>query len=100
MTEYLSLPHKKNYETQVSYVKRILMLGFSINTREARLLGIHNLHSVLSSLKRKGIHLTIEHRSVIDPQTGHLNHFQVDVAYMTNEQIEMNKKREAPKPKA
>ncbi len=100
MSNTINLPPMKNIETQTSYVKRVLMSKYSINTRIARAISIYNLHSVLSAIKQTGFELCIEHRKVICPVSGQLEPYAVDVAYMTDEQIKRNLERSAPKAKA
>ena len=38
----LGLPEPKSYDNQLTYIKRLLLLGFSFNTRMARYCGIGN----------------------------------------------------------
>jgi hypothetical protein len=84
--EELELPEPKCDEKQYTYILRILLLGIAINTRICRYIGIGNLHSLVSELKKKRIPHTVEHRAVIDPATGKLNPYPVDVVWITAEQ--------------
>ncbi len=51
----LGLPEPRKQETQREYIKRILLAGHSINTRQCRVIGIGNLHSVVSALRKRAL---------------------------------------------
>lgn len=91
------LPH----EEQAAYVKRLLREGFTVNTRQARFIGIHNLHSIAAELRRKGFPLHTDHKPAMDPRTGELPPQRVDWLSMTTEQLEDAKENGAnPKTRA
>lgn len=78
--ENLGLPTPCEYESQCNYVKRVLIEGHRINTREARYIGIYNLHSLLSKLKAKGFPVTIQRKAATDPRTQEKSPYRVDHA--------------------
>ena len=80
------LPYEK--EEQAAYVRRLLREGFTINTRQARFIGIHNLHSIAAELRRKGFPLLIDHMPAMDPRTGELPPQLVDWLSTTTGQLE------------
>jgi hypothetical protein len=82
----LGLPVPKGYETQPTYIVRCISGGFNLNTRICRFIGIHNLHSIISALFKKGIDFTLAHDRVLCPSTGEIPTHPVDVIYMTKEQ--------------
>ena len=91
----LSLPEPKQGETQTYYIKRLLLNGYRINTRQCQFIGILNLHSRVSALKKARFPLTIEHKQVVDPATGKTPPYAVDVVYMTADQIHAYKRENA-----
>jgi hypothetical protein len=94
----LKLPPPFQLERQIDYVLRVIQQGFGFNTRQARYVGIYNLHSIASSLKKKKIQLEVEHKSVFCPFFCVLINRPVDVVYMTAEQIiQYNKTKTAKK---
>lgn len=95
----LGLPAPKYGEKQIHYLKRVLLNGYILNTRICRFIGIGNLHSLISSLKKQHFPHTVEHLKVVDPYTGELPPHSVDVIWMTPEQILAFRQRDAqPKP--
>jgi hypothetical protein len=93
----LGLPEPKSYDNQLTYIKRLLLLGFSFNTRMARYCGIGNLHSLVAPLRRKGINFTKVKNLVNCPFTGKTPPYPVDILSMTPEQIVLYKKTKADK---
>jgi hypothetical protein len=89
----LSLPEPASFDNQLTYVLKILSLGFKLNTRIARYIGIHNLHSVASILKKKGYTFTLVHKRVKCPFTGEVPPYPVDELSMTPEQISLLKNK-------
>lgn len=87
----LGLPAPKSYHNQLSYVISLITQGIKLNTREARYIGIHNLHSLISTLKRKGHKHTLEHGRVYCPFTGETPSQPVDILSMNYVQIEAYK---------
>lgn len=85
--EAIGFPPSKPTEEQLLYVRRLLISGFRINTRQARYIGIHNLHSIAATLRRRGLKFTTEHKPALDPRTGELPTQPVDWLYMTAEQL-------------
>lgn len=83
----LGFPPPYAHEQQIVYVRRLLLEGRSINTRQARFIGIHNLHSIAAELCRKGFPLHIEHKPAADPRTGESPPQRVDHLRMAEEQI-------------
>lgn len=49
----IGLPKPESFDTENSYVMKIILSGKSLNTRQARYIGIGNLHSVVSGLVNK-----------------------------------------------
>ena len=83
----LGLPAPKVYDTQKSYIKRLMIMGHKVNTRLCRFIGIANLHSIISSLKKKGVVFVTEHGLAKCPETNEIPPYHVDIIYMTQEQI-------------
>ncbi len=88
----IDLPMPKGYETQIGYVKRLLVSGYRLNTRLCRFIGIANLHSITSALKNKGTMLVVEHGIAKCPETNETPPYPVDIIYMTTDQISEYKK--------
>lgn len=84
----LGFPTPYGHEEQAAYVRRLLREGFSINTREARFVGIHNLHSIAAELRRKGFPFHTDHKPAMDPRTGELPPQPVDWLSLATEQLE------------
>tara|TARA_B100000809_G_C14678264_1_gene365875 strand:+ start:54 stop:368 length:315 start_codon:yes stop_codon:yes gene_type:complete len=93
----LGLPDPKPYDNQLTYIKRLLLLGFSFNTRMARYCGIGNLHSLVAPLRRKGIEFTKVKNLAKCPFTDTTPPYPVDILSMTPEQIALYKKTKATK---
>jgi len=87
----LGLPTPKSYHNQQSYVLSVITQGIKLNTRLARYIGIHNLHSLVSTLKYKGYKFTLEHGRVACPFTGKIPPHPVDILFMSYEQIKAYK---------
>ena len=81
----LGLIVPKTSERQFSYVLRLMRQGGSINTRQARFIGIGNLHSIASQLKNKGYKFNNEKKAVICPFTGEFYPCLVCVLSMKND---------------
>lgn len=88
----LNLPLPKPCQDQRAYVLALVMGGYRIDTRTARYIGIGNLHSVLSAL-RKQYKITVEHRTAYCPDEKVTPPQPVDWAYMTPEQRVLNRER-------
>ncbi len=84
----LQLPPPKGYETQESYLLRAISNDYNLNTRICRFIGIHNLHSIVPAMIRKGINLTLGHGRVYCPFTNTTPPHPVISIYMTKEQQE------------
>ncbi len=93
----LGLPIPENYENQRTYVLRLMISGHKFNTRMARFIGIHNLHSIVSILFKKGYQFNLEHGLVQCPYTLKTPPFNVDIISMTPEQIAHYKRTKAAK---
>ena len=93
----LGLPIASSFDTQITYVIKVISTGVKLNTRKARFIGIHNLHSIASTLQKKGYKFTLEHGRVKCPFTGEFPHQYVDILSMTTEQISHYKKTKAAK---
>ena len=91
----LNLPEQHNSEKHINYVKRVLLTGRKLNTRQCRFIGIGNLHSIISALSTKHFPHTVKHRKVVDPYTGEVPPYEVDVIWMTPEQIQTFKQQNA-----
>jgi len=93
----LGLPEPKSFDTQLAYILKVITLGMSINTRDARYIGIHNLHSIPPKLHKKGYPYTLEHGRVNCPFTGKTPSNSVDILSMTPEQISNYQKTKTAK---
>ncbi|OBU22870.1 hypothetical protein C0Z01_13490 [Photobacterium kishitanii] len=93
----LKLPTFKSSDTQNGYVRETLLLGYKINTCQCRCMGIYNLHSIISELKKQGMDITRNCKKVVDPIRGVITKHNVLEAYMTFDQRELykNKKKSA-----
>ena len=83
----LGLPEPRSFDNQQTYVLKVITNGFRLDTRKARYIGIHNLHSIASMLYKKGYQFTLEHGHVDCPFTGKIPPYPVDILSMTPEQI-------------
>ena len=93
----LGLPEPKSYVTQPAYIINLMVSGYIFNTRMARYIGIHNLHSVASKLKKKGHKFIKKHGRVRCPTSNEIPPQNVDIVYMTAEQIASFKEERAAK---
>jgi hypothetical protein len=93
----LGLPIPASFDNQQTYVVRVIVDGFKLHTRTARFIGIHNLHSIVPILYKKGYQFTLEHGRVKCPFTGKVPPYPVDIISMTPEQIEHYKKAKTAK---
>jgi len=59
----------------------------------ARYIGIYNLHSILSKLKKRGVPFTIDHLKVYCPLVKEVISNPVDKAYMSFEQVSLYKEK-------
>lgn len=80
----LGFPMPFKWEDQICYIRRLLLDGHSINTRQARFIGIGNLHSVVPVLRRKGFPIRVWHTQALDPRTGErppqpVDHISLDI---------------------
>ncbi|MGO1190118.1 hypothetical protein [Vibrio casei] len=91
----LNLPERKKGDTHANYIKRVLLTGHKFNTREARHIGIGNLHSIKPVLNKQQFPFKDERKRVIDPATGEIPIHTVLVIYMTAEQIQAYKRENA-----
>ena len=83
----LGLPESASFDNQQTYVLKVIVSGLSLDTRMARFIGIHNLHSITSLLYKKGYQFTLKHGLVKCPFTGKVPPHPVDILSMTREQI-------------
>ncbi len=93
----LGLPLPASYDNQLTYILKITSLGFKLNTRTARFIGIHNLHSIAPRLRKKGYLFTLDHGRVKCPFTGKVPPYPVDIISMTPAQIAHYKKAKTAK---
>jgi len=93
----LGLPEPKSYDNQLTYIKRLLLLGIIFNTRMARYCGIGNLHSLIAPLRKKGIDFIKVKDLAKCPFTGITPPYPVDILSMTPEQIAHYKKTKTAK---
>lgn len=93
----LGLPIPASFDNQQTYVLKVIVDGFKLNTRTARFIGIHNLHSIAPILHKKGYQFTLEHGRVMCPFTDKVPSYPVDIISMTPEQIAHYKKTKATK---
>lgn len=95
--EELGLSIPKSFDTERSYVLSVILSGRSLNTREARYIGIANLHSIVSWLKNsERVELTNVKGCVKDPATGEHRVNPVIIVSMTPEQIAAYKAKRHP----
>ena len=83
----LGLPVPKSYQSQSGYVLMCASKGERLTTHLCRYIGIANLHSVVSSIKKIGIEIEVEHSPSYCPRAKKIKPIPVDVVYMTSEQI-------------
>ncbi|WP_289107731.1 hypothetical protein [uncultured Pseudoalteromonas sp.] len=83
----LGLPEPQSYQNQEAYVLMSISLGYKIHTYAARYIGIANLHSVVSKLKRKGHNFTHEKKRAYCPQNKIVPPHSVVNVSMSSEQI-------------
>lgn len=93
----LGLPIPASFDNQQTYVVKVIENGFKLDTRKARYIGIHNLHSIAPMLYKKGYQFTLEHGRTKCPFTGKTPPFPVDILSMTPEQITHYKKTKTAK---
>ena len=93
----LGLPEPTSFDNQQTYVLNVITNGFKLNTRMARFIGIHNLHSIAPMLYKKGYQFTLEHGRVKCPFTGKTPTEPVDILSMTPEQVANYKKTKTAK---
>jgi hypothetical protein len=91
----LGLPEPKSFDNQQTYVLKVISTGHKFDTRKARFIGIHNLHSVAPMLYKKGYQFTLEHGRVNCPFIGKILPNPVDILSMTHQQIAHYKKTKA-----
>ena len=95
--EELGFPKPESFDTEKSHVMKVMLSGKSINTRQARYIGIGNLHSVVSELRNKyQVDLTKVRGCVKDPATGKKPINTVLITFMKPEQIEEHKAKRRP----
>jgi len=83
----LGLPEPENYDTQSAYVLKLISNGYKFNTRMARYIGIHNLHSIVSKLTKSGLDFTLVHDLAKCYYTKTTPPQNVDIVFMSPEQI-------------
>jgi hypothetical protein len=93
----LGLPIPTRFDNQQTYVLNVIANGFKLDTRMARFIGIHNLHSIAPMLYKKGYPFTLEHGRVKCPFTGDFPPYPVDILSMTPDQIVQYKKTKTAK---
>jgi len=93
----LGLPIPANFDNQQTYVLKVIVDGFKLNTRTARFIGIHNLHSIAPILYKKGYQFTLDHGRVKCPFTDKVPPYPVDIISMTPEQIAYYKEEKTAK---
>ena len=91
----LGLPEPASFDNQQTYVIKVIVTGIRFNTRMARYIGIHNLHSIAPILKKKGYDFTLQREQVKCPFTGKVPPYSVDVLSMTTEQLTHYQKEKA-----
>jgi len=91
----LGLPKPKSFETQLLYILRLITEGFVLNTRICRFIGIHNLHSYVSVLAKRGVTFSLYRERVYCPFIDDIPPYPVDVIYMTKEQQEQHRNEKA-----
>jgi len=92
----LGLPIPKRSETQYFYVLRCILSGHRLNTRVCRYIGIHNLHSLASTLKKKRVPFCLNHEKAYCPKLNETPSNPVDSIYMNQEQVRQYKGMKKP----
>lgn len=82
----LGYPEPRTSETQVQYVLRVMLSGLKLHTRNARYIGIGNLHSIAAGLSCKKVSFCLSHVNAQCPETGEVSRHKVDQVWMTQEQ--------------
>ena len=68
----LGLPEPHPCQKEANYVLSVIALGIKADTNMAISIGIDNLQSVASALRRKGYLFTMEYEDIKCPLTGRL----------------------------
>ena len=87
----LELAEPNKEETQIHYVARLTRQGGTINTRQARFIGIGNLHSIASALSKKNYKFTNLKKVVLCPFTKEIYPLPVIELSMTKAQRDQNR---------
>ncbi len=82
----LKLPIPGRHPTKIGYVLFCLLAGYKINTRVCLYIGVNHLNSIISTLRGKGIPITVDYGKVWCPRFKTVPIHPVDIAYMTPEQ--------------
>lgn len=93
----LGLPIPASFDNQLTYVTKVISCGLKLNTRIARYIGIHNLHSLIPILSKRGLDFELEHGRVYCPFTQKTPPYPVDIIYMTTEQVDVFRKEKVTK---
>lgn len=93
----LGLPEPASFDNQITYVTKVITSGYRLNTRIARYIGIHNLHSLIPIIAKRGLIFVLEHGRVNCPFTKEIPPYPVDIVYMTTEQLTDYQKEKAAK---
>lgn len=91
----LGLPLPSSFDNQLTYIIKVIAEGAKLNTRIARYIGIHNLHSLIPILIKRGLVFELEHGRVYCPFTQKTPPYPVDIIYMTMEQVEAYRKEKS-----
>ncbi len=74
------------FQNQTAYIRKLLLEGYVLNTRQARFAGIADFRTRIADLKRMGLPVTVQTKQAIDLFTGELNTHRVLHVWMTTEQ--------------
>ena len=87
----IGLPSSQHSKTtQEDYLIFCLMSGYVINGILCHHLGICDLLSVISRIRRKGYLFTLNHGKAYCPFTNKISPHPVDIIYMTDDQKRIN----------
>jgi hypothetical protein len=81
----LGLPEYKG-EKHIHYLMKILLKGYTIDTRKCRYIGIGNLHSEIPKFIKKGFPFRKRKGRVVDPATNAIPPYEVIIIRMTKTQ--------------
>lgn len=82
----LGFPEPRTFDNQQSYIIYCISNDHTMNTRQARYIGIGNLHTQASNIKKKGHKITVDKVKARCIKTSIILPHPVDIVYMTGQQ--------------